>query len=93
MNSKQATDVVIDGATASTSIRRAHALKAKGQTYLDIETSSGVSGLERGYCLMVGGEGDAFDRIDPLLESLAPAPCVRADRNSPTPERSKATFT
>ena len=53
-------------------IRRARALGAKGIDYLDVGTSGGVWGLERGYCLMVGGARAAFERHDPIFETLAP---------------------
>jgi 6-phosphogluconate dehydrogenase len=67
-------DVVIDGGNSfyRDDIRRAKALKAKGVDYLDVGTSGGVWGLERGYCLMVGGENAAFERLDPIFKTLAP---------------------
>jgi 6-phosphogluconate dehydrogenase len=67
-------DVIIDGGNTfyKDDIRRAKALAPKGLTYLDIGTSGGVWGLERGYCMMVGGEPEAVARIDPLLKALAP---------------------
>ncbi|HVN01489.1 MAG TPA: decarboxylating 6-phosphogluconate dehydrogenase [Caulobacteraceae bacterium] len=67
-------DVVIDGGNSfyRDDIRRAKALAARGVTYLDIGTSGGVWGLERGYCMMVGGERAAVERIDPILKTLAP---------------------
>jgi 6-phosphogluconate dehydrogenase len=67
-------DVVIDGGNTfyKDDIRRAKALKAKGLAYVDVGTSGGVWGLERGYCMMVGGETDAVARIDPVLQTLAP---------------------
>jgi 6-phosphogluconate dehydrogenase len=67
-------DVVIDGGNSfyRDDIRRAKALAEKGVTYLDIGTSGGVWGLERGYCLMIGGETAAVERIDPVLRTLAP---------------------
>jgi 6-phosphogluconate dehydrogenase len=67
-------DVVIDGGNTfyKDDIRRAKALKAKGLAYVDVGTSGGVWGLERGYCMMVGGEADAVARIDPVLKTLAP---------------------
>jgi 6-phosphogluconate dehydrogenase len=70
----QAGDTVIDGGNSfyKDDIRRAKALKAKGLSYVDAGTSGGVWGLERGYCLMVGGDKAAVDRIDPILKTLAP---------------------
>ena len=70
----QAGDTVIDGGNTfyKDDIRRAAALKAKGVTYVDVGTSGGVWGLERGYCMMVGGEREAVERIDPVLKTLAP---------------------
>ena len=70
----QAHDTVIDGGNTfyKDDIRRAHALKEKGVTYLDVGTSGGVWGLERGYCMMVGGDTEAFERVEPILKTLAP---------------------
>jgi 6-phosphogluconate dehydrogenase len=68
-------DTVIDGGNSrySDSIRRAEQLAAKGITLLDSGTSGGIWGLEEGFCLMVGGDEDAFSRIEPIFETLAPA--------------------
>ena len=70
----QAGDIVIDGGNSfyKDDIRRAKALKAKDLSYVDAGTSGGVWGLERGYCLMVGGDKAAVDRLDPILKTLAP---------------------
>jgi 6-phosphogluconate dehydrogenase len=70
----EAGDTVIDGGNTfyRDDIRRAKALKAKGLTYVDVGTSGGVWGLERGYCMMIGGEAEAVRRIDPILATLAP---------------------
>jgi 6-phosphogluconate dehydrogenase len=67
-------DVVIDGGNSfyKDDIRRAKALAARGITYLDVGTSGGVWGLERGYCLMIGGEVDTVTRLDPIFRTLAP---------------------
>ena len=67
-------DVLIDGGNTfyRDDIRRAKALKPKGVVYVDVGTSGGVWGLERGYCMMVGGEKASVDRIDPILNTLAP---------------------
>ena len=70
----QSGDTIIDGGNSfyKDDIRRAAALKAKGLNYIDVGTSGGVWGLERGYCMMVGGERQAVERIDPVLKTLAP---------------------
>jgi 6-phosphogluconate dehydrogenase len=67
-------DTVIDGGNSYyiDDIRRAAALKPKGIAYVDAGTSGGVWGLERGYCLMIGGETEAVRRLDPIFKSLAP---------------------
>ncbi|MDQ8730417.1 phosphogluconate dehydrogenase (NAD(+)-dependent, decarboxylating) [Bradyrhizobium sp. LHD-71] len=67
-------DVIIDGGNAfwQDDIRRAKALRSKGIHYLDVGTSGGVWGLERGYCMMIGGEKSVVDRLDPLFAALAP---------------------
>ncbi|HEY5412698.1 MAG TPA: decarboxylating 6-phosphogluconate dehydrogenase [Caulobacteraceae bacterium] len=70
----EADDTIIDGGNSfyKDDVRRAKALKAKGLTYLDVGTSGGVWGLERGYCMMIGGDTEAFERVEPILKSLAP---------------------
>ncbi len=67
-------DVVVDGGNSYyvDAIHRSKALASKGIHYMDCGTSGGVLGLERGYCLMVGGERSAFLRLEPVLETLAP---------------------
>ena len=67
-------DIIIDGGNTfyKDDIRRAKALAEKGIRYVDVGTSGGVWGLERGYCMMVGGDKDAGDHIDPILAALAP---------------------
>ena len=67
-------DIVIDGGNTfyKDDIRRAKMLAEKHSHYIDVGTSGGVWGLERGYCMMVGGEKEAVDRIDPILAALAP---------------------
>ncbi len=69
-------DVVIDGGNSfyKDDVRRARALKPKGIHYLDVGTSGGIWGLERGYCLMIGGDKAAVDRLDPIFSALAPGP-------------------
>jgi 6-phosphogluconate dehydrogenase len=78
-------DVVIDGGNSyfKDDIRRSTKLAAKGIHYLDVGTSGGVWGLERGYCLMVGGPKGAFERLKPLFQSLAPG----KESAEPTPGR------
>jgi len=67
-------DILIDGGNSNykDSIRRAEMLRQRGVHFLDIGTSGGIWGLEIGYCLMVGGEREAFERVEPILKSLAP---------------------
>src|SRR6516165_3602137 len=67
-------DMVIDGGNSyyHDDIRRAAELKQKGIHYVDVGTSGGVWGLERGYCLMIGGEEDAVKHLDPIFSTLAP---------------------
>ena len=67
-------DVIIDGGNTfyKDDIRRAATLRGKGIVYVDVGTSGGVWGLERGYCMMIGGEKESVDRIDPILKALAP---------------------
>jgi 6-phosphogluconate dehydrogenase len=67
-------DTVIDGGNSHyhDDIARAKALSAKGLHYIDMGTSGGVWGLERGYCLMIGGETEVVKRLDPLFKTLAP---------------------
>jgi 6-phosphogluconate dehydrogenase len=67
-------DVVIDGGNSyyRDDIRRSKALEAAGVRYVDCGTSGGVWGLERGYCLMIGGPADAVALLDPIFAALAP---------------------
>jgi 6-phosphogluconate dehydrogenase len=67
-------DVIIDGGNSffKDDIRRAKALEAKGISYVDVGTSGGVWGLERGYCMMIGGPTEAVKRLDPIFKALAP---------------------
>jgi 6-phosphogluconate dehydrogenase len=67
-------DTIIDGGNAfyKDDVRRAKSLKSKGIHYIDCGTSGGVWGRDRGYCLMIGGEKEAVDRLDPIFKSLAP---------------------
>ena len=67
-------DVIIDGGNSyyKDDIRRAKTLHPEGITYIDVGTSGGIWGLERGYCMMIGGEKAAVDRLDPIFAALAP---------------------
>src|SRR6266513_1433372 len=67
-------DILIDGGNSYyiDDIRRAKELAAKGIHYVDVGTSGGVWGLERGYCMMIGGETDVVQRMDPIFATLAP---------------------
>ncbi|HEU4959531.1 MAG TPA: decarboxylating 6-phosphogluconate dehydrogenase [Sphingomonas sp.] len=67
-------DIIIDGGNSfyKHDIRRAKALKPKGIRYVDVGTSGGVWGLTRGYCMMIGGEKEAVDHLDPIFDTLAP---------------------
>ena len=70
----EAGDIVIDGGNSyyKDDVRRAYLLSEKGIGYIDAGTSGGVWGLERGYCLMIGGEKAAVDRLEPIFRTLAP---------------------
>src|SRR6201988_1279193 len=84
-------DIVIDGGNSYyiDDIRRARELKDKGIHYVDVGTSGGVWGLERGYCQMIGGENEIVTYLDPIFKTLAPG----RDAVSPTPGRVAGTAT
>ncbi len=67
-------DIIIDGGNSNyrDDVRRGQALAAEGVHYVDVGTSGGVFGLERGYCLMVGGPDEAIATIEPILRTIAP---------------------
>ena len=67
-------DVLIDGGNSHyrDDVDRAEKLEADGIHYVDVGTSGGVFGLERGYCLMIGGTDEAVELLDPIFRSLAP---------------------
>src|SRR5678815_4912081 len=69
-------DVIIDGGNSHyhDDIARAKRLQPKGIHYVDMGTSGGVWGLERGYCLMIGGEAEVVKRLDPIFATLSPGP-------------------
>src|SRR5580704_6321985 len=84
-------DILIDGGNSYyiDDIRRAQALTPKGINYVDVGTSGGVWGLERGYCMMIGGDLDTVKHLDPIFTTLAPG-----RGNIPrTPGREKASGT
>jgi 6-phosphogluconate dehydrogenase len=87
-------DIVIDGGNSyyKDDIRRAKKLSEKRIRYVDCGTSGGVWGLERGYCMMVGGPKQAVDHLDPIFAALAPGLCniprtPGRERGDPRPER------
>ena len=86
-------DIVIDGGNSHfhDDLRRAADLAKTGLHYVDVGTSGGVWGNERGYCLMIGGEADIVHRLDPVFQSLAPgidaAPRTGRTRSDGTAER------
>ena len=67
-------DVIIDGGNTfwQDDVRRGKALKERGIHYLDVGTSGGVWGIDRGYCMMIGGDKAVVDRLDPIFAALAP---------------------
>jgi len=67
-------DIIIDGGNTfwKDDVRRAKMLKERAIHYVDVGTSGGVWGLERGYCMMIGGEKEIVERLDPLFKALAP---------------------
>ena len=79
-------DTVIDGGNSyyRDDIDRAEALEPKGIHYVDVGTSGGVFGLERGFCLMIGGEQEPVERLDPIFKTIAPG----VEGASRTPGRS-----
>ena len=84
-------DIIVDGGNSHyvDDIRRSKELAPRGLHYLDVGTSGGVWGLERGYCLMIGGDADAVTHLDPVFKTLAPG-----RGNLPrTPGHEKATGT
>jgi len=87
----QAGDTIIDGGNSyfKDDVRRAKICATKGVHYIDVGTSGGVWGLERGYCMMIGGPKEAVQRLDPIFKTLAPG---RGDIPR-TPGREKLTGT
>jgi 6-phosphogluconate dehydrogenase len=70
----QAGDVIIDGGNTfwQDDVRRGRKLKERGIHYIDVGTSGGVWGIERGYCMMIGGDRQVVERLDPIFKTLAP---------------------
>jgi 6-phosphogluconate dehydrogenase len=87
----EAGDIVIDGGNSyfKDDVRRSSVLKEKGIHYVDVGTSGGIWGLNRGYCIMVGGDAAVFRRLEPLFKTLAPG---RGDIPQ-TPAREKSAST
>ncbi len=67
-------DIIIDGGNShfKDDVRRARTLREKGIRYVDVGTSGGIWGVERGYCLMIGGDPETVEYLEPLFETLAP---------------------
>jgi 6-phosphogluconate dehydrogenase len=67
-------DIIIDGGNSyyKDDVRRAKAVKPKGVQYVDVGTSGGIWGIDRGYCLMIGGPKDVVQHLDPIFKTLAP---------------------
>jgi 6-phosphogluconate dehydrogenase len=82
-------DTIIDGGNSyfKDDVRRAAGLKGKGISYVDVGTSGGIWGIDRGYCMMIGGDKAAVQRLDPIFKTLAPG---RGDVGR-TPGREKKT--
>jgi 6-phosphogluconate dehydrogenase len=84
-------DIIVDGGNSyyHDDLRRAQVLKAKNLHYVDVGVSGGVWGLERGYCMMIGGEHDVVKRLEPIFNALAPgvaaAPRTPGTSGEPSP--------
>jgi len=78
-------DIILDGGNSfyKDDIRRAASLRARDIRYVDVGTSGGIWGFERGYCMMIGGDKETVDHLDPIFATLAPGPSGIA----PTPGR------
>jgi len=88
----QKDDTIIDGGNSYyiDDIRRQTELRSKGIHYVDVGTSGGVWGLERGYCMMIGGDTEAVQRLDPIFKTIAPG---RGNEIPRTPGRDKVAGT
>jgi len=89
LKTMQAGDTIIDGGNSyfKDDVRRSKLCAAKGVHYVDVGTSGGVWGIDRGYCMMIGGPNDVVQRLDPIFKTLAPG---RGDIPR-TPGREKVT--
>lgn len=89
--SMQPGDILIDGGNSyyKDDVRRSKMLESKGIHYIDVGTSGGVWGLDRGYCMMIGGPKKAFDQIEPILKTLAPG--IGTIEHTPGREKMKST--
>ena len=87
----EAGDIIIDGGNSyfKDDVRRAGILKKKGIHYVDVGTSGGVWGIERGYCMMIGGETNVIQHLEPIFKTLAPG----RGNTERTPGREKMTGT
>ena len=87
----QSGDIVVDGGNSHyvDDIRRAKTLDAAGIHYVDAGVSGGVWGVDRGYCLMIGGNAEAVARLDPIFKTLAPG--VQAASRTPGRDGGKGT--
>ena len=84
-------DIIIDGGNSyyHDDIRRGAELRSRGIHYVDVGTSGGIAGLERGYCLMIGGEKEIVDHLDPIFAALAPG--IEAAPRTPGRQNSDGT--
>ncbi len=89
----EAGDIIIDGGNSfyKDDIRRAKALREHGLRYVDVGTSGGVWGLDRGYCMMIGGDKETVDLLDPIFEALAPGygTIARTEGRDPADDRAE----
>ena len=84
-------DIIIDGGNSyfKDDVRRSQMLKPRGIHYVDVGTSGGVWGLERGYCMMIGGPAEVVEHLDPIFRTLAPG----MGNTPPSPSREKLSRT
>ena len=85
-------DILIDGGNShyQDSVRRSHELEGRGIRFVDVGTSGGIWGRERGYCLMIGGDGEAVRHLDPVFASLAPGRDAAPPTSGRAPDGSTA---
>jgi 6-phosphogluconate dehydrogenase len=93
----EAGDVLIDGGNSffKDDVRRARECAARGVHYVDVGTSGGVWGLERGFCLMIGGDAEVVERLDPIFATLAPGfgAIARTEGRSSPDDRAERGYT